>query len=86
MLESQPKSNASGTDTYNAPEKINKQGHNFYSEVWGIGIIFYMLCQKEHQHTFVAYSKQEMKKRITDDNDYPKPLPSVYSDLLRDLI
>jgi serine/threonine protein kinase len=45
-----------------------------------------MLCQKDHRYPFWAESRKEIKQRIIDEDDHPQPLPSDYSDLLRNLI
>ena len=71
-----------GTPYYLSPEIVSSQPYSFKSDIWALGVILYEMCALKPP--FRAQSLQALAKRI-DEANY-QPLPSSYSQELRDLV
>ncbi|KAH0572256.1 Kinase, NEK [Spironucleus salmonicida] len=73
---------AIGTPYYLSPELCNNQGYNNKSDIWALGCMIYEICTLNH--TFEAANMKMLIVKILEGKY--KPISSVYSSELRDLL
>lgn len=71
-----------GTPLFFAPEIVHGEHHSFKADVWSLGVVFYHLMALKYP--FYDTSFGGLLGKICDEE--PAPLPSIYSQELRDFV
>ena len=71
-----------GTPSYLSPELVQGKPYNAKTDIWGLGCLLYELCA--FHHAFEADNLNAMVVKILRQN--PLPIPTMYSNEVRELI
>lgn len=74
-----------GSPLYMSPENLFLQDHTLSTDIWSLGILFYMIAYLEHPFGKLI-SIEEYRKKIKLQINYPKFFSDCFIDLLKKML